>query len=240
MGRPSRTFARTPQPAEHSRQVERIQSDSPGNNFGAVSWETSLLGTFWSQAVARAAPVLAPRIRKKSLRFIANILRLLVARPTIRRRVVFPVTAHAPAHFERPDLVDLEHCFHFAVAHGTIHVGGDVAFMSKADVPWQLMNLRPLDGFLVVPVFCQDLDFRAVKLGFRVAFHAHGERGRAGGRRVCDGDMALGAGEPHLVDMRGVGELDRLDVPLGMDIVVEAQPDHQQACQRVVAGHGQQ
>ena len=125
--------------------------------------------------------------------------------------------------------MNLQHRFDFAVADGAIHVRRDVAFVIKADVPWQLMDLRPLHGFLLVPVFGENLDFRAVELSFGVAFHAHRQWWGAGGGRVRDRDVTLRAGEPHLGNVGGVGELDRLNLPLRSHAIMKAQAKDQEA-----------
>src|SRR5881296_3909734 len=72
--RPSRFFARTPQPAGHSRQTVANHAATPGTicSFGTTSGRIDSVAC-WQPAVAAAAPD-AVTILKKSRRFIYRVL----------------------------------------------------------------------------------------------------------------------------------------------------------------------
>jgi len=78
----------------------------------------------------------------------------------------------APAHLQRADLVDLHHCFHFTVANGAVHAGGDVAFVVEMHVPRQQMNLRPDDRLLFLPVLGENFAWRKDPLRKRAYIRA--------------------------------------------------------------------
>src|SRR2546428_2942272 len=74
--RPSRFFARTPQPAGHSRQTVANHAATPGTicSFGTTSGRIDSVAC-WQPAVAAAAPD-AVTILKKSRRFIYRVLQI--------------------------------------------------------------------------------------------------------------------------------------------------------------------
>src|SRR5688572_28485315 len=97
-----------------------------------------------ADTAAAPAPVTPSTFRNRR-RLMGSVISV-VTHATVAAHFVLDVTAHAPSHLQRGDLVDLRHGFHVAVTV-LARVGAqglDVTHVREADETGERVNANPL------------------------------------------------------------------------------------------------
>src|SRR5689334_22491202 len=140
-------------------------SGSGGTRYGNT---LSLLYTE-QDAAAIVADAVATNF-KNSLRFISKTS-LFVTCPTICRGFIGSVTCHTPTHLQTPSLIYSIHSFDISMTSFTCDTCSNMPFMREIHMFWKMMYLNPGYRLLVIPIFCQFHNLRAVNLDRFMAIH---------------------------------------------------------------------
>ena len=136
---------------------------------------------------------------------------LVMAGQAIDRCPFGIVARQAPPHLQRCLLRHHIHFFHRTMALLALKLGhGDMNLVTESDEVGQVVDLYPLNRFVVVVMLVNLFDVLSVGRHHLVTAHAGIQRGNTTGDRAPSGTVAVLAGNLAIASMKFVTEGDRL------------------------------